>query len=391
MHRHLEHLDKNKLRIVNFISFFIGFSQALVIYVISSYFVRLSGQEDISIYYLLAYLIVLWALLNLHKYVHQLGKVRVFIFSSLFKIVFNILIIAMPFSWWTIVFLIMYIIAMGVEWVNMDSLLETFSTDKVSGTVRGLHLTLVNLGFLFGPFLSMTLWEKFDFEGIFLVALILNIFIFLFSLIYLRDIQAGFNKQVRSLEVIILAVKNKDVFLIYYISFVLEFFYALMIIYTPIYLHKVLDFSVLETGNIFTIMLIPFVLLQYPAGVLADKKMGEKKLLIVAIIIMALATLVCFFFAPKILIFWGIVLFFTRIGAALIEILRDSYFYKLIDGRDVDFINFFRSAMPLAYVAAAGVSAILLLYFPIKSVFLIVFLVTLSALIPAFKLKDGTK
>ena len=391
MHRHLEHLDKNKLRIVNFISFFIGFSQALVIYVISSYFVRLSGQEDISIYYLLAYLIVLWALLNLHKYVHQLGKVRVFIFSSLFKIVFNILIIAMPFSWWTIVFLIMYIIAMGVEWVNMDSLLETFSTDKVSGTVRGLHLTLVNLGFLFGPFLSMTLWEKFDFEGIFLVALILNIFIFLFSLIYLRDIQAGFKKQVRSLEVIILAVKNKDVFLIYYISFVLEFFYALMIIYTPIYLHKVLDFSVLETGNIFTIMLIPFVLLQYPAGVLADKKMGEKKLLIVAIIIMALATLVCFFFAPKILIFWGIVLFFTRIGAALIEILRDSYFYKLIDGRDVDFINFFRSAMPLAYVAAAGVSAILLLYFPIKSVFLIVFLVTLSALIPAFKLKDGTK
>ena len=391
MHRHLEHLDKNKLRIVNFISFFIGFSQALVIYVISSYFVRLSGQEDISIYYLLAYLIVLWALLNLHKYVHQLGKVRVFIFSSLFKIVFNILIIAMPFSWWTIVFLIMYIIAMGVEWVNMDSLFETFSTDKVSGTVRGLHLTLVNLGFLFGPFLSMTLWEKFDFEGIFLVALILNIFIFLFSLIYLIDIQAGFNKQVRSLEVIILAVKNKDVFLIYYISFVLEFFYALMIIYTPIYLHKVLDFSVLETGNIFTIMLIPFVLLQYPAGVLADKKMGEKKLLIVAIIIMALATLVCFFFAPKILIFWGIVLFFTRIGAALIEILRDSYFYKLIDRRDVDFINFFRSAMPLAYVAAAGVSAILLLYFPIKSVFLIVFLVTLSALIPAFKLKDGTK
>jgi hypothetical protein len=79
----------------------------------------------------------------------------------------------------------------------------------------------------------------------------------------------------------------------------------------------------------------------------------------------------------------------TRIGAAIIEILRDSYFYKKIDGRDMDVISFFRTACSIGYISAAALSALLLVVFPMKYVFLLVAAATLAGLYPAFKLIDN--
>lgn len=385
---HKEKLNKNKVRIVNGVSFLVGFSQAAIVYVLSTYFKQASGTENVGIFYTGSYLIILLLLLNLHKLVRGFGKIRIFIFSSFLKIAANILIIAFQFSNLSVVFLVLYVVFMGVEWANLDSILETFSEDKTSGRIRGMHLTILNLGFIFSPLLSTTLLQKFDFRGVFFLALGLNILIFLIALVGFHGIDGKFEKKVRSLEVITLAIKNKNIFSIYYISFVLEFFYALMVIYPPIYLHD-LGFSWEKIGIAFTIMLIPFVILQYPAGIMADKKYGEKELLIISIFIMALSTMAFYLFSSKSIFFWAAVLFATRIGAALVEILRDSYFYKQVDGRDVDIINFFRSAMPVGYVVGTAISAIILLFFPLRSIFIIVVFVVLSALYPAIKLEDS--
>jgi len=385
---HKEKLNKNKVRIVNGVSFLVGFSQAAIVYVLSTYFKQASGTENVGIFYTGSYLIILLLLLNLHKLVRGFGKIRIFIFSSFLKIAANILIIAFQFSNLSVVFLVLYVVFMGVEWANLDSILETFSEDKTSGRIRGMHLTILNLGFIFSPLLSTTLLQKFDFRGVFFLALGLNILIFLIALVGFHGIDGKFEKKVRSLEVITLAIKNKNIFSIYYISFVLEFFYALMVIYSPIYLHD-LGFSWEKIGIAFTIMLIPFVILQYPAGIMADKKYGEKELLIISIFIMALSTMAFYLFSSKSIFFWAAVLFATRIGAALVEILRDSYFYKQVDGRDVDIINFFRSAMPVGYVVGTAISAIILLFFPLRSIFIIVVFVVLSALYPAIKLEDS--
>ena len=86
---------------------------------------------------------------------------------------------------------------------------------------------------------------------------------------------------------------------------------------------------------------------------------------------------------------WAIMLFATRIGAALIELLRDSYFYKRIDGHDVDLINFFRTALPVAYICATILSSFVFIFLPVKFAFVLTGLVVLSALYPAFKLQDN--
>ena len=107
-----------------------------------------------------------------------------------------------------------------------------------------------------------------------------------------------------------------------------------------------------------------------------------------SIAIVMAATLVLPFLPAGNLAVWGTALFMTRVGIAGIEILRDSYFYKQIDGDNLDVIAFFRTARPLANIVAAILSTLMLLLFPVWSVFFIVALMLFFALIETLFLKD---
>lgn len=387
MLQHQEKLNRGKIKLISFISFLVGFSQSLIIYIMSSYFKLISGTENVGLFYLVSYAIVLLILLNLHKVVRKLGKSRVFLFAILIKIVAVFFLIYFPPSYLSMIFAAIYLIFAGVEWTALDVILESFSIDKFTGRIRGLHLTIINAGFLFGPLLSMEILGKFNFYGIFFILFFLNIIIFITAILGLRNVDHHFQQEYGIRDVVKKIIKRKEVVSIYYIAFVLELFYALMIIYVPLYLID-LGFSWDNIGWAFTVMLVPFVILQYPVGFMVDKRWSEKKLLIISLLVMLVSTLVVFFTSSKSVAIWAIILFATRIGAALIEILRDSYFYKEIDARDVDFINFFRTAMPMGYIVATVLSFVVLIFFPIKFAFIIVAAIIASAFYPAFHLKD---
>jgi MFS family permease len=387
MPKHKEHLDHKKTELISLLSFFLGFSQAVLLYVMSTYFKQASGSENVSGFYLIAYAILLVVLLNLHKLTRKLGKTSVFLVILGLKITSLVFLANSEPSSWGIFLLMLYVIFSGLEWVSLDTILESFSCDKESGRIRGVHLTVLNAGFLLGPFISIWLLGKFDFAGIFIFLLLFNILVFFFALLKLRDTNGKSVVDISILNLLKKVAKRKNVLAIYYISFILEFFFALMVIYVPIYLlDRGLEWS--QIGVIFTIMLLPFVFLQYPMGFLADKKIGEKKLLIAALYIMGFSSLVVFLTASTSVLVWSLVMFGTRIGAAMVEILRDSYFYKRIDGDDVDLIGFFRTSMPVGYIAAASLSFMLLLFLPLSAIFILLAAAVFSALVPAYYLTE---
>lgn len=385
---HDEKLDAGRIHLTSFVSFLMGFSQAVLIYVISSYFKLATGTENVGIFYAVSYIIFLAILLNLHKIMRILGKANVFYFALLAKIITIIFLIFSDPSAIGISLLMLYIILGHIEWVALDVIIESFSVDRMSGRIRGLHLTILNAGFLFGPFVSTYILGNIGFQGIFVFSLVFNAFVFIFALLSFRNVNHRFEQKLKVIDVFKKIMGRKNVLRIYYISFVLEFFYALMLIYTPIYLRD-LGYSWENIGVMFTIMLIPFVIVQYPAGILADKKIGEKEMLIFSLFAMALATGAIYFIGAGSVVIWAAILFATRIGAALIEILRDSYFFKRIDGRDVDLVDFFRTALPTAYILATILSSFVLFLFPTKYIFILTALVAASALYPAFKLRDS--
>lgn len=385
---HEEKLNRRKIKLVNIISFFSGFSQAILAYILSSYFKQVLGMEKIGLIFSITYLIIFLLLINLHKIVRRFGKSDSYFTFLTIQIIALFILAFSPASAWSALFLAVYIIFSNLSVVSMDFILESFSVDRMSGRLRGMYLTLLDAGFILGPLISTSSLEKFNFRGVFLIALIFYIIILLMALSGLRGINHKFLGRMDIMDIIKKIWKRKNVMRIYYVSFILESFYAIMIIFTPIYLRELgMDWQ--QIGLIFTVMLIPFIILPYPCGWLADTKYGEKEMLFGACFIMGFATLAIYFIGPATLTTWAIILLMTRIGASVIQTLRDSYFYKRIDAYDVDIIDFFRTAVPLGYVFSMIASTILLLFLPLNYIFIFLALLTFTALYPIFKMEDS--
>ncbi|MDP3957702.1 MAG: MFS transporter [bacterium] len=384
---HNEHFNRKKVQLVMEVAFVLGFLDAFLIYILSSYFSRLIGSDNVGIFYLVAYSGVLASLFYLQPLIRIIGKARaLYLFLGL-TIFASVFLTRMDISWMAVGLVLLFIITTNVIWVVLDILLEGFSKDRLSGRIRGLHLTILNAGLLAAPFLSTLALERFGYEGIFFILVVGYIIVFLITLIGFRSDNVVFQQRLRLRQTLRKMLLDKNLSRIYFISFAMEFFYAMMIVYMPLYLLSI-GFSWHTIGIIFTFMLIPFVILQYPLGILADRRFGEKELLFGSIFIVFVATSIIGFLDTQSLWIWGSVLFFSRVGIAGIEVLRDSYFYKQIDGDGMDVIAFFRTTRPLANIVGAVLSALIFIIFPLKSIFFMVALVLFASLFTAFRLED---
>jgi len=386
--QHQEDFNPKKIQLILFISFLMGFSVSLTAFVTSNYYKLAWSTDSVGLFYILPHAIGLLFLLNINKLIVRFGKSFMLLSSYVVQMVLLFALALSGVSHIGSYYLMAYVLFVTVVWLNLDIILESFSIDKASGQIRGIHLTITNIGFILGPVVSTMILDKFAYEHLFFVVLFLNMLMFILGIIGLRKVNHVPEKSMTVREIFRTVRKRKDVGFIYWVSMTLSMFYALMVIYTPIYL---LDLGLTwgEIGMIFSLMLIPFVLFQYPAGRLADKRMGEKELIIFALAVMSISTFAIYFIESLSVAVWAAVLFTTRIGASLLEILRDSYFYKKIDGSDVAMISFFRTGRPMGYIIASALSVIFLQFFSVKIVFILLTLILFIGFYPALRLTDN--
>ena len=69
--------------------------------------------------------------------------------------------------------------------------------------------------------------------------------------------------------------------------------------------------------------------------------------------------------------------------------LRDSYFFKRIDGSDVDLIDIYKTSRPIGYIVGSVLTGISLIFLPVEVVFVIISIFLISAIIPAVCLEDN--
>ncbi len=387
-HNTEERFNRNRVRLLSALSFLLGFLDAFLIYILSSYFVQISGDHLVGSFYLVAYVLVLWLLMHFQPLVHSLGAVR-FLGILLVGLIGTSFFLSLDEPSWTgAAALLAYIVCSNLVWSVMDVLVEDFSTDRVSGRIRGLYLTVMNGGLLLAPILSTKTLAAAGYAGVFSVLGVGYIFVFLVVLLSLRQHRTTPLPKIAFLSTLKKVIARKNILLISSVSWTLEFFYAIMIIYAPIIL-LAQGFDWGQIGLIFTIMLVPFVLIQYPLGIVADKRLGEKELLFVALVLLGISSVAVGLTRSADVVYWAGLLFLTRLGAAAIEVLRDSYFYKQIGPTDTDIVAFFRSARPTADIAAAGVSLLFLSFFSVHSLFYLVGVVAFGACFAVLSLEDS--
>lgn len=272
--------------------------------------------------------------------------------------------------------------------VCLDVFLEKFSDNEKTGAIRGSYLSVTNAAWVIAPLLGGLILTNGDYWKIYIVAaLFLLVFLAILRL-NLRDFTDPPYLKTSFIETFRTIFNKKDVRNIFISNFLLQFFYAWMIIYMPIYLHQYIDLSWKEIGVIFTVMLLPFVLFEFPAGRIADKRLGEKEILTMGFIVTAIFTASTFFIFSKNIFIWMFVLFGTRVGASMIEVMTESYFFKHMDSGDTNIISAWRRNLPFAFILAPTLAIVILSFFDYKYLFLILGLIMLYGLRYSLTIKD---
>lgn len=374
---------------IYFLGFLWAFAYALPLYVQSSFVESFVGVENVgaiifvgTVATLLAMMSYPYLIKRFHNYRIAVAAVMLFLISIIFLITAGTI--------WALVFYIMVVVAGNIFSINLDIFLENISNDRTTGAIRTSMLTTINIAILISPMIMGFIVGDNNFKRVYMVAGVVYLPILLLLFYYRKLIEdKGVYYKRRTWHALKrVFLTHQDLLRIFSSEFSLRFFYATMVLYVPIYLRQQIGFSWSQIGAIFTIMLLPFVLLQMPAGRIADKWLGEKEMLLSGIALMALFSLVVFFLRLELFWVWAFVLFMTRVGAALVEAMDETYFFKKVDKEDMDLINIFRYIRPLGWLSAAAVSYVILIFFPLSYVFGFLALVLIIAMLPVFALKD---
>ncbi len=247
---------------------------------------------------------------------------------------------------------------------GLDILLEVASSanDGV-GRVRTIFLTAWNIGVLAAPLLLAALLVNTNEYGrVFIAAAAMLVpFIVLLAVSTLPRAVVRHPSHMR--DTFLCVARDRDLSSVTFAHFLLYLFYIWAPFYTPIFLHTNLGIPWSSLGWIFSIALIPYVLLEYPAGWIADRLLGDKEMLFVGFFIAGTALAALSMLTPTSSLALIItILVSSRVGAALIEGMTEGHFFRRVSVQDINSISFFRSVWPLANTVGPMIASLILLY-----------------------------
>lgn len=357
-------------------------------YIESSFLGQFVSTGTLGFIFSLASIVSIFAFIYVRPLLRRFGNYKTFLFVLLTELVTLLYMATSDTGWIVLTAFIIGHTMRNLAFFHLDIFLEELSPDKDTGGIRGMYLTVMNISFIVGPLLGGVLLTNGDYWKIFVASIVLLIPVLYILVTYLRNFQDPDYKDLKLEHTTRRVFRNKNMYSIFAINSLLRFFYAWMIIYAPIYLVQHVGFSISETTFIIGIALIAFVLLQAPLGYLADKVTGEKEFLIAGFVILGASTAALTFITSANFWVWVMALFITRIGASIVEVMSESYFFKKIDSSDLNVIGFFRMLRPFVYTVAPLLASTLLIIINIRFLFLLLGIIMLYGIKYSLTLKD---
>ncbi len=377
------------LHITYLLNFFFGLHAFALLYVNSTVLSAAVGEKAVGLIYAAAALCAIFVLSIVPLFLRDVGDRRFTLACILLEIIAALGIAVTQSPVLLVLLFIVHTVAFRAILVDLDVFLESASSEDTTGVIRGTFLTAGNTALVIAPILVGLLLGHGEAYGkvyLFAAAVLMPAALLLFfSFKHFRDPRYTRTPLLATWRKV---RRHPALRRIVRIDFLLRFFYSWMVIYMPLYLHVYIGLPWDKIGVIFTVMLIPFALFELPLGALADKVYGEKELLIIGLSIMGGTALSLAFIDSKSFVVWMLALFSTRVGAAIVEIMSETYFFKHVSAEETDVIGFFRSIEPCAYVVAPVLASLMLLVAPLPALFVILAIIVLAGIPLAATLVD---
>lgn len=364
------------------LSFLFSIHVALSAYVNSTFLLKIISEKYVGILYTISSVVTLLLLaksVNLLKY---FGNRKFILISLLINMASLVGMITSKNPYIIGASFVSLITTNTLVYLSIDIFIEHFGNPLTVGKTRGLYLMVINLAWMLCPLVtSFLITKEGGYASIYIISFIATVIMtigLVFSVRRFEDrsyIKTPFIQTYKYLK------ENHHMFAITMINFLLQFFFALMVIYTPIYLYKHIGLGWDQIGVIFTIMLAPFVIFGLPIGILIDKyHIKKRSLLIIGIIIMSVSTFFMSYITSTSIALWAFVLFMTRTGACIVEATSEIYFFTHAKEEDAYLLSIFRDMNPVAYITAPIVSTIIFIFLPLKFLFAILGIISLLGL-----------
>lgn len=373
-------MREQKIKRIYILSFLFTLHIALSAYVNSTFLTGIISEKFVGILYTLSSITALVLLSKSTNILKNLGNRRLTFTFLIFNIISLVGLITSKNPYITGASFVIFTSTNTLVLYCIDIFIEHFSDPSKTGKTRGLYLTIINIAWVLSPLIAaFMITREGGYKAIYILAFLMVSLMTIGLVFSVKTFKDKKYTKTPFIETFKYLKTNKNIFSIVSISFLLQFFYAWMVVYTPIYLIEHLGFTWDQLGVLFTIMLAPFVLLGYPIGILIDKyHFNKRKILYVGFTIIIISTASISFITSTSLTLWALVLFATRVGASIIETTGEIYFFSHVGPEDSNLLSIYRDMNPVAYIIAPLVATIIFLVLPFQSLFIILGLIMVS-------------
>jgi MFS family permease len=273
--------------------------------------------------------------------------------------------------------------------LGLDLLLEAHTVDEqTTGRFRGLFLVLANISVLLATLtIAYTLTDH-NYNDIFLIAAaavapFTMLAAALPSISKVPGMHTSFKlhtfKEIWNRPSLFPAMSSHFLLLVYF---------SWATFYVPLYLYRHIGFSGQDTFLIVTLSILPYILIEYPVGWIADHFIGEKEMALFGYVIMAIGVALISFIESTSFLVWVAVILVADIGGAIVESSTETHFFKKVSVTDSNIISAFRMLRPLSAIIAPIIASIALIYLPFQSIFIVFGVVLLFGLPLVMRMHD---
>lgn len=366
----------------------LSFHYFFVYFINSTYLSTYFSERTVGYFFTLGAVANILVFIYAPRYLRKRGNFKMTITLALIELaaLAGLALIPNPF-----IAVLLFVIHQGVGpalFYCMDVFIERYADIKDMGSVRGAYLTMQNIPPVITPFIVGLILVKPEYWKVYLIA---AAFLIPFLIVVISNFRQFNDAQypiVNLKEAAMTFYNDKKVFNVFVDHFLLHLFYGLSVIYLPLYLTTHIGFTWAETGIIFSVMLLPFIMFQLPVGKMEDTYKDERYVLVLGFLIMAATFMLIPFVHEKSLVLWAAILFASRIGASFVEVSSESYFFKHINSSNAGFISFFRMTRSLPYLVSPLIVGIILFVADFQYIFLTTGLLMLLGIRYALMLKN---
>lgn len=353
-------LTRGQLLIVTYVlTILFALHSGIPLYATSTYLHAYFNASTVSVLYMTGGVLSLVASIHFSRYLKRFHTYQFTIGISIMEILCIVLFGHTTSLFFLALLFLVHFVLQSVLYVCLNVFVESFSKHANTGTIRGMFLTLFNLGMLTSPLVGGFILSKYSFSGLYIISAVTLVpFIFLVKK-YLDHVKEPAYKNIDMFQALRIVNKNKNLKGVLVAALMMECFYGVMIIYSPIYLQAIgIPLSVYMT-SILPFALIPLVVLPYELGFLADKKYGEKEILIGGLLVLALTAFLCVIIKSTNPLVWTMLFVFSRVGAACVETMAFAYYFKKINIEDSSLTALFSNTRMLSSVLVGLVGILL--------------------------------